>query len=165
MPMFLSMFVLVALSTSTEPSCKATPEMAAFAQSMGYSLGRELSGGIGARRPRSAVCADVDADGAEDFCTILESKNSGWEAGCFITWGGRVRFEEFETSQTRENKAPVAPEAFSLSVVSKGRKVEWGNGAAEISLLRDCIEFGVAESGATMYCYNGGLFLGMVMGD
>jgi len=163
--MFLSMLFLIALSTSTDPTCKATPEMVAFAQARGFSLEREMSGGIDGREPRSSVCADVDADGSEDFCTILESKNKGWKAGCFITWEGRVQFEEFETSQTRENRAPVAPEALSLSVVSKGRKVEWGNGAAEVKLLRDCIEFGVLESGAAMYCYNGGLFLGMVMGD
>ena len=53
----------------------------------------------------------------------------------------------------------------SFWIVKAGEKMDWAQGAANVELRRDCVQFGVGEAGASLNCYDGVTFLPLWLGD
>ncbi len=151
---------LASAITAGPRQCMPTAEMEAQAKSGGY----ELVDKHGAAGGDAWTCGDVNGDGRLDLCASLVKDGTAWKTGCFVSREERYKFETLSDSK-EEGLQSVAPTQLSLEIVKKGTMIRWSNDAAKVSLLRDCVSFGLDESASRLYCYNGAYFLSMQMSD
>lgn len=147
---FMSLALCAGVAVSGVEGCAPTDEMRALASGLGYEI---ISTSI---TPMS--CGDVNGDERGDLCTFLVKDSTKWEAVCFVSRAASWKVESIaESSEAGLNT--LRPTDLFLEVVRKGETLKWANGAAELTLHRDCVSFGRNEDGASLHCYNGAMFL------
>ena len=157
---FLALALRGGVGGSALQDCAPTNEMRARASVLGY----EIASGKHPEANTPMSCGDVNEDGKVDLCTVLVNGPAKWKAACFVSRGGEWKVESIADSSDVGLNA-VRPVALSLEVMKAGTTLTWANAAAELTLRRDCVWFGVSESAERLYCFNGATFLPLQLSD
>ena len=149
-----------AVETSTQDECVPPSAAVDVAGRDGYKI-------LGLDDPTDNSlwsCGDVNDDGQVDLCAVLVRDERDWKVGCLMSRGDSVKFERIADS-TQQGLQKMPPQGLFLDVVRAGTKVSWAQGAADVTLHRDCVRFGTPEASWALYCFNGAYFLEMWESD